>query len=114
MSHTPGPWKARDYPNKNGDIWIDCDAYANSVKGKCLGGTLATAHATGTGKGNIKENAYLIAAAPELLEALKELVLLMDADDTVEVGCHCTDSGDGLVMCPWCKAKVAIAKTEGR
>lgn len=70
--YTPGPWKARDYRNSNGDIWIDCNAFANKGKGKCLGGTLATAHSSGTGKGNVEANAKLLAAAPDLLEALQK------------------------------------------
>lgn len=68
--HTPGPWKARDYKNSEGGIWVDCDAFANKGKGKCLGGTLATVHATGTGKGNQGANAILMAAAPDMLDAL--------------------------------------------
>lgn len=64
--------------------------------------------------GEAKANAILFTVAPELLNVLKELVLLMDVGDPVEVGCHCADSGDGLVMCPWCKAKAVIAQVEGK
>lgn len=72
--HTPGPWKARSYRSNEGSIWIDCDAYSKSGK-TSLGGTLATAHATGTGSDDpaVQEaNARLIAAAPDLLAALKD------------------------------------------
>jgi len=64
MKHTPGPWKARDYKNSDGDIWIDCAAYKGETP---LGGTLAIALHTGRGKGEMNDNARLIAAAPELL-----------------------------------------------
>lgn len=66
MKHTPGPWKARDYKNSDGDIWIDCAAYKGETP---LGGTLAIALHTGRGKGEMNDNARLIAAAPELLAA---------------------------------------------
>lgn len=67
---TPGPWRARSYKNSEGGIWIDCEAFANRGKGRCLGGTLATAHASGCGKGSLEANAALIASAPDLLEAV--------------------------------------------
>lgn len=78
VEHTPGPWKARDYVNHEGNTWIDCYAFANNGKGKCLGGTLATVHKNGVGKGSMEANALLIAAAPELLDALKELFDLLE------------------------------------
>lgn len=73
-THTPGPWKARDYPNEAGDIWIDCDSWKNPKTRSCRGGTLATAHKNGTGEGNVEANARLIALAPELVECLRKLV----------------------------------------
>ena len=73
-SHTPGPWKARSIKNDEGGIWIDCDAWRHKGRGGLLGGTLATAHANGTGDGSVGANAKLIAAAPELLAALEALV----------------------------------------
>ena len=81
VSHTPGPWKARDYLNGQGDIWIDCDAWKNKGRGGCLGGTLATAHKNGIGSsGSVKANALLIAAAPDLLHALRELRALVKGE----------------------------------
>ncbi|HBC94336.1 MAG TPA: hypothetical protein DCZ10_15915 [Pelotomaculum sp.] len=71
---TPGPWKARDYTNNEGDVWIDCNAFACKGKGKSLGGTLATVHKNGTGKGTMEANARLIAAAPDMYEALKRIM----------------------------------------
>lgn len=48
-----------------------------------------------------------------LVEAMKNLISLLDADDPVEVGCYCTDSGDGPILCAWCEAKKALAAWEG-
>ena len=45
--------------------------------------------------------------------AAENLISLLDADDPVEVGCYCTDSGEGLVLCAWCEAKKALAALEG-
>jgi hypothetical protein len=69
--HTPGPWKARDYKNDDGDIWVDCDSWRNPKTASCRGGTLATAHEHGAGEGTVEGNARLIAAAPEMLAALE-------------------------------------------
>lgn len=44
-------------------------------------------------------NSHLIAAAPTMYKALKSLVGLLDSDVPIEVGCHCTDSGDSFVEC---------------
>lgn len=52
-------------------------------------------------------------AARDMYEALKDLVGLLDSDDPVEVGCHCTDSGDALVVCAWCNAKAVLARAGG-
>lgn len=43
-------------------------------------------------------NANLISAAPDMYEALKALVALLDSDDPIEVGCHCTDSPSHTVI----------------
>lgn len=43
-----------------------------------------------------------------LQEALKGLVNLLGTPDPVEVGCHCTDTGDSTITCAWCKAKQAL------
>lgn len=68
--HTPGPWKAREYVNKDGDVWIDCDSWKNPKTRSCRGGTLATAHKNGTGEGDVFANARLIARAPALRDLL--------------------------------------------
>lgn len=79
--HTPGPWKARDYAKKDGDIWIDCDSWRNPKTASCRGGTLATAHKNGEGEGNVVANARLMAAAPEMLEHAKWVCSLFGTTD---------------------------------
>jgi len=61
-----------------------------------------------------EENIQLMATAPELYEALKNLVGLLNSEDTLEIGCHCTDSGEGLIKCVWCKAKETLDKVDGK
>jgi len=56
----------------------------------------------------------LYKAAPAMYEALKALVSLLDGEDPVELGCHCTDTGTGApLICAWCEAKKALALAEG-
>ena len=61
--HTPGPWE-----------WVRGEAYG--------GGTVKAVHGTNryicTTSGNVSGNTPLIAAAPEMLEALKEIVATKD------------------------------------
>lgn len=83
--HTPGPWKT--VVNHNGDIMI-CDK-KNFVVGEIA--DVFPEHVDG--------NANLIAAAPDLLEALK----------------GCIDDPDYCAKRPLvtAKARAAIAKAEG-
>jgi hypothetical protein len=67
MKHTPGPWQTRidRYEER-----IDIQALDNGVPGY----TVASAWGGGDEMArDIKANAHLIAAAPELLEALEAL-----------------------------------------
>jgi len=60
--HTPGPWKAeKDSPNKY-STWS-----VYSMDGKTFNGFICQT------SGNCEPNAKLIAAAPELLEALQSV-----------------------------------------
>lgn len=79
--HTPGPWTVND-------VSIEAD-----------GGLVALAYARG--KGSMKANARLIAAAPELLEALKAVERHNDNP------CRFDAYVDRIVI-------DAIAKAEGR
>lgn len=41
----------------------------------------------------------------DLEKVLHELYQFTKSEDPVEVGCHCTDTGEGELQCAWCKAK---------
>ena len=91
MSHTPGSWDAVDdeIVAKDGDVGIAhvplCD---------------------GTDPTEWQANIHLIAAAPEMLQALKETIGYWDA-------CGFSDCDDGC-DCVVQSVQAAIAKAEGR
>jgi len=62
--HTPGPWKAGDTAIRNSAYWL---LVRSEASGSTVGGAVS-------GNGRADANARLIAAAPELLDALKALV----------------------------------------
>jgi hypothetical protein len=73
MSHTPGPWFAHDFSGLN-----EGDVEASDFSVSCTTPDHITVAIVGKGLRNKKDeweaNARLIAAAPELLEALEELM----------------------------------------
>lgn len=109
-THTPCPWAITIADRFGGrtDRYIETRG-SNSVTAKEPIASVADGPSA-------EANANLIAAAPDLLAACKSLVELMDSEDEVVVGCHCTntDTGFGPMRCCWCIAKDAIAKAEGK
>lgn len=104
--HTPGPWKV--------DEWSVYSTSAKSEDGKSHSYfTVAKCAATcgslihrSIARDEVDANTRLIAAAPEMLEALKRVI-----DD---MRCAC-EPGDGPPEdCGICYAKHAIAKAEGK
>jgi len=93
-SHTPGPW----YPNRAPELRHH--GLLNVVNDKV--GPIAYCDGDA--------NARLIAAAPELLKALKDLVESIEAEEdfSFEHGMDC----DGGEQCAFCSAKNAIAQVE--
>lgn len=89
-AHTPGPWEIRRYPRVGGSTK---DLMGNG------GGFVVKLD------GASDANARLIAAAPELLEALKALVVM---DKQLLESCGI---GDTAVLI---QARAAIAKAEGQ
>ena len=87
MAHTPGPWKV----DKSGFNVI------RSTAPITIAMTQPSTH--------MKANARLIAAAPELLEALKTL-------DNIERGMQGWHEDAKANV--WARARAAIAKAEGR
>lgn len=102
-AHTPGPWRAElNAPTAAmpGHIICTDDDVRHPVASLWVGG--------GTkGKPTQVANAHLIAAAPELLEALEVAVLLMEEDGR----CDCPEVENG--PCALCFARAAIGKATG-
>jgi len=90
-AHTPGPWVVESYPSGHTEI-----AYVRMSDGRTLARFGASAE-----NGIELGNARLIAAAPDLLAALKAVV-----DN------HCAND---KLFCSTCTpARVVIAKAEGQ
>ncbi len=65
--HTPGPWHCRVHGVHEGEYTIRCQTYGYAPLAIVRGDKRST-------KAQAHENARLIAAAPDLLEALKAMV----------------------------------------
>lgn len=64
----------------------------------------------------VEELEKIQAENASLAGILKRFVAIADdatTNDPIEVGCHCTDSGDAPIVCAWCDARDALAKLEG-
>jgi hypothetical protein len=46
----------------------------------------------------------------ELETVLGKLVDLLECDDPIEVGCHCTQTDEHPIQCVWCEAKDLLEK----
>jgi hypothetical protein len=77
MTHTPGPWFAQDFSALN-----EGDVEASDFTVSCTTPDHITVAIMGKGLRNKKDeweaNALLIAAAPELLEALESMVEMVE------------------------------------
>lgn len=102
--HTPGPWAVDDV---YGLIMANNGAYE-----------VAAVHAA-RNDGEAKANARLIAAAPEMLEALNETLRHMDhSGDCAKHDPDPTYDSDGHIRmgrmpCPVCMVERAVRKTMG-
>lgn len=99
MTHTPGPWEVRKW-GREGDEW----PYARWSIGQVNGGAVVISPRYPYS--NFEADARLIAAAPDLLVALKEALTLVDEAQTG-------------VSVQWTmrwqeKSRAAIAKAEGQ
>lgn len=102
-SHTPGPWRADTDVHGRKDIvayirpresgFLAAVVERNDLMDKTMGGSS-------------EANARLIAAAPELLEALQTLI---------DLGSHDTVFGEAVrVTKAYAQAVAAVAKAEGK
>lgn len=114
-THTPGPWKLcthmagtdPDCPcGFYGNVWSDDEETVVAFMGACTphkdefcACNTAVVHDLATRQAN----ARLIAAAPDLLERLKDLVADHVCPSAV---------GHSLADCRWCAARDAIAQAE--
>ena len=84
--HTPGPWRVASYFKTNGlDVpWYQVKNENGFIVAEC-----------GQGRFEMLNNAHLIAAAPELLEALEEAHLdLLNSDDSYAGSSVCRRNQD--------------------
>jgi len=72
MSHSPGPWFVHDFSGVNGEKVTPCDFAVSCTTPDQLTVAVMGMGLTGTPK-EWEANARLIAAAPDLLEALEAL-----------------------------------------
>lgn len=102
-THTPGPWEVRKYWSDEGAYEI----YPTRGKKPSFGQWASIAEVTGdvSKSESAMKNARLIAAAPELLEALQWLVDLMPDPEL---------DSDPVQREQVIKAKVVIAKATGQ
>jgi hypothetical protein len=88
--HTPGPWTIDLDYDRDGHHGINSEARMWKAVAECSANTLGAAKVS---QDEAEANAHLIAAAPELLEALEEVVAISDRKHNA-----------------WDKAHAAIAK----
>jgi len=99
--HTPGPWRINHHSHIYGELWLSVldgafDITHNGAAKPCV--VACSRYSAMSDEENLA-NARLIAAAPELLEALKEAVQV------------CKSAGSLPIV--WEKWKQIIAKAEG-
>jgi hypothetical protein len=97
-THTPGPWTVlQGEPFQ--PILIGTDEGGSFIEvGPACGLT--------EGTGSMEANAALIAAAPDLLEALHHIL-------NIEGACFAADESEWNTKWHWDKVRAAIAKAEG-
>lgn len=100
MAHTQGPWFVHRKPGFS-RLFIGSDSY--DVAELCHAGFESAEYS----------NAALIAAAPELLAALKRLLSLMPGQVWNEMAVHATGGPDEVNQAAD-MAAAAISKAEGR
>ena len=102
IGHTPGPWKAT--PANAGEWNIDGEGSNDWAIAVVCGGA-----GTEDPNGRTDANARLIAAAPDLLDALGAFIAASE-----EPGPESKSPRAALLTTAWVKARAAIAKAEGR
>ena len=106
IEHTPGLWTARESRIYKGlyDIQAPVGRYGKMRIAEVYNGDIYAADTPVPIRRNAEDNARLMAAAPEMLEAALAVV---DA-----YGCECVDQGRPS-HCPMCVLRKAITKAVG-
>ena len=99
MKHTKGPWRARCMGSEGSIVWMD----GKDEKQHPRIGMVASCTMRPFDESNA--NALLIASAPELLEACKEIIMVIDNEGIARGKYY----GKAINM-----AEQAIAKAEGK
>ena len=96
--HSPGPWECVGFEN----------LVVNDEEGNTI--TCAPGGRYGATLGELRANARLIAAAPEMLEALKDMLetYAWKHEETAQ------NEGEHMLISAVRKARQTIAKAEGR
>jgi hypothetical protein len=113
--HTPGPWTieyipACDTEDKNAMTAITCHADKFGKEGAILATVNRWSYCDAWPRRESQANAFLIAAAPDLLDALSELVVIADRDNAGDPDRTATDNWRKKV---WSIAREAITKAKG-
>ena len=106
--HTPGPWSASKIDDRAAfNIFTpgQCSALLTLEPGKHNGADKRT--------NNVEADARLIAAAPELLQALKFLLSVQGADELSNVLLEMKSDGGDSYYAAVLHARAAIAKATG-
>jgi len=77
--HSPTPWKARTYRNESKGIWIDCWAFADHGKGRCLGGTIGEIYDAPSAEADAAYIVRAVNAHAALVEALRKAAERIEA-----------------------------------
>ena len=107
MSHTPGPWEVAE--NLFGST-ASCEVYANVGTKSGRGGYARICQITPRDQ---KSNANLIAAAPEMLQALEAIKDELDAFNPTCPFCQGNAGSGHKYTCIWHIANAAIRKARG-
>lgn len=101
--HTPGPWVVRPHTWQRGNVSVFAPKFGRAPYGACVA-MLPCSDGVGGADGALA-NARLIAATPELLDVLKDVLALWDH--------HCYAHGDGKPTQLHIKVRDAIARAKG-
>lgn len=106
QNHTPGPWEVMYATSPKGECTLA--VWSSNVFEGYVGSPVCKVSPQENENATDRANAHLIAAAPELLEALQKIVSLMPEPDDVDY-----DPGQ-IIMDVERIAYAAIAKATGK